>query len=64
MQKAHQPPSRAAISMNFLTESEFIREAGNSFTAVNSHFAEQRDKLILVLQKAANQAKRGEMMRI
>ena len=52
MQKTHQPPSRAAILLNLLVESDFVREAGNSFTAANSHFAEQKDKLILVLQQS------------
>ncbi len=52
MQKAHQPPIRTAIPLNFHAESDFLREAGNSFTAVNSHFAEQNDKLILVLQQS------------
>ena len=52
MQKAHQPPIRTAIPLNFQAESDFLREAGNSFTAANSHFAEQKDKLILVLQQS------------
>jgi hypothetical protein len=52
MQKAHQPPSRTAIPLNFLAESDFVREAGISLIAVNSHFAEQKDKLILVLQQS------------
>jgi hypothetical protein len=52
MQKAHQPSSRAAIPLNFIAESDFIREAGNGFTVVDSHFAEQKDKLILVLQQS------------
>jgi len=54
MQKAHQPSSRAAIPLNFIAESDFIREAGNGFTVVDSHFAEQKDKLILVLQQSCH----------
>jgi len=52
MQKTHQSPFRPAIFLNLLAESDFVREAGNSFTAANSHFAEQKDKLILVLQQS------------
>jgi len=43
--------------MNLLKKIDFMPEDDNSFTAANSHFAEQKDKLILVLRQNCQSAK-------